>query len=342
MNLFSDQEGSAIQELGRLEVLRGYGVLDTPPEARFDDLTRLAARLCDTPMAVITLVDRERLFFKSALGMEEREAPQPAGFCCGQTIRQEGTLVIEDAGQDPRFAAHPLVAGAPRVRFYAGVPLITAEGQALGALAVMDATARAGLSEMQLDSLAILARQVMAQLELNVQSVKDNLTGLYNRRHMNEVLYREIKRLERKGLPLSIILMDVDHFRELNDTYGLRAGDAVLRRIGRMLRRSVRQGDLACRFEGDSFVVVMPEATLEVAAARGRDLLGLVDRQQIETEWEVIKGVTATVGVAAYPLHGDDEDALLRAAMAALREAREQGGDQVLAAVAEPAAPLRG
>ena len=153
-------------EADRLAALRRYGVLDTTPEASFDDLANLAARLCDAPMAAVSLVDAERQWFKAEVGLGVSETPRPTSFCAHAMVSDQ-PMVVTDAEQDPRFADNPLVTGAPHIRFYAGYPLKTPEGTPLGALCVLDHQARPqGLTELQALALQTLAAQVMTQLEL--------------------------------------------------------------------------------------------------------------------------------------------------------------------------------
>jgi serine/threonine-protein kinase len=164
-------------EAERLEELRRYRILDTDPEQGFDDLTSLAAYVCGTPMAMISLIDADRQWFKSRLGLSLRETARNVSMCT-HTIRQPDVLVVADAHHDERFANSPLVCGESQVRFYAGVPLVTAGGLALGALCVMDRAPR-HLSPEQLAALTTLSRLVLAQLELrrNLLDLKDALAN---------------------------------------------------------------------------------------------------------------------------------------------------------------------
>lgn len=148
----------------RLEVLASYDVLDTTAEASFDELARLAATMCATPMAVITFVDGSRQWFKARVGIDVDSSPRETSFC-GHAILEPETLLVPDATKDPRFADNPFVAGEPHVRFYAGAPLCVAGGQRLGTLAVIDVKPRE-LTPDQLSALEALARQVVTQLEL--------------------------------------------------------------------------------------------------------------------------------------------------------------------------------
>jgi GAF domain-containing protein len=148
----------------RLAALHRYRLLDTAAETAFDDFTKIASHVCHTPIATISLIDAERQWLKSRIGLEGTEAPREHAFC-SYTILGTETLVVEDATADARFADNPLVTGAPHIRFYAGAPLIDRDGHALGALCVVDRKPRP-LSAEQQEALAALSRRVMAQIEL--------------------------------------------------------------------------------------------------------------------------------------------------------------------------------
>ena len=152
-------------ETERLRALHGYGVLDTPPEAAFDELTALAARICSTPISLVTLIDDTRQWFKARHGFTLTETPRTVSFCAHAVEQPTELLVVPDATRDARFAANPLVTGEPGIRFYAGVPLCTPEGQAVGALCVIDRQPRTFGPDQQ-EALRMLGRQVMAQLGL--------------------------------------------------------------------------------------------------------------------------------------------------------------------------------
>ena len=153
-------------ETERLEALRRYFILDTPPELEFDDITRLVADICEAPIALVSFVDEDRQWFKSAFGLDVRETARAASICA-HAIDQRGLFIVRDTLTDARFASMPLVRGEPYIRFYAGAPLTTADGHALGTLCVIDHKPR-GLSEEQKRILRVLARQVMTQLELRL------------------------------------------------------------------------------------------------------------------------------------------------------------------------------
>jgi GAF domain-containing protein len=181
-------------EAERLNTLRGYGILDTHPEDRFDDLTRLATLICGTPISLISLVDEDRQWFKSKTGLEMCQTPREEAFCAHAIMSPE-LLLVPDASQDPRFATNPLVLRELHVRFYAGAPLTAPNGHHLGALCVIDRVPRQ-LSREQLESLRILSRQVMAQVILG-----KNLHDLTTALKAKEDLEQDIQKLIQDFLP---------------------------------------------------------------------------------------------------------------------------------------------
>ena len=150
-------------EADRLTTLRQYQILDTPPEAEFDNLTTLSSRTCSAPIALITLIDEKRQWFKSKVGLELAETPRSDSFCA-YTILQRDILLVQDAREDKRFANNPYVLSGPKIRFYAGVPLVTPAGHAVGSLCVLDMVPRT-LSKDQLDTLMLLRQHVVMQFE---------------------------------------------------------------------------------------------------------------------------------------------------------------------------------
>jgi GAF domain-containing protein len=178
----------AATETKRLKVLWQYEVLDTVPEEVFDDLTELAATICEAPMALISLVDENRQWFKSKIGLTISETSRGHSFCA-YAITQPGLFIVPDATLDPRFASSPMVVSEPKIRFYAGAPLITPDGHALGTLCVLDKVARQ-LGPNQREALRILAHHVVSQLVLRRRSRELN-----NARQKNRHLQHQLSQL---------------------------------------------------------------------------------------------------------------------------------------------------
>ena len=182
-------------ESGRLAALDRYAILDTEPEQTFDDIVILAAHVCDTPMAMLSLVDENRQWFKSRVGVQVQETPRDASICA-HAIQQRDLFVVPDTLQDARFQHNPLVVNEPRIRFYAGAPLVNEDGYALGTVCVVDRQPRE-LTEDQKQALKSLARLALGQMELrqNLQLLKEALSDRTREEHAREL---ELKHLQEK------------------------------------------------------------------------------------------------------------------------------------------------
>jgi len=177
--------------------------------------------------------------------------------------------------------------------------------------------------------LEVQQQLVAAREALRVQAIRDPLTGLFNRRYMGEALERELRRAEHGGQPLSMIMLDVDHFKLFNDTSGHQAGDDLLIHIGSLLQARTRREDIACRYGGEEFLLILPGAPLEAALRRAEGLRREIRESSVEHQGRSLGRISVSAGVACFPEHGTNADELLRAADMALYRAKELGRDRV-------------
>lgn len=348
-------------ESRRLAILDEYAVLDTPPEEAFDDITFLASAICETPIALISLIDDNRQWFKSRLGLGTPHTHRDYSFCAYAILEPDQLMVVPDATADARFASNPFVVSEPSIRFYAGAPLVTSEGDALGTLCVLDHKPRR-LSNEQKRALRALSKQVLAQLELRRHvaalerrasagerykraleqhrrrleetvrettelSLTDDLTGIGNRRALEAQLRAACAGLEAGDGVLSVAMIDVDRFKDVNDAAGHLAGDEVLTHIAAVLDVEARDGDSVGRFGGDEFLVILPGAD-----AAGANLVAERMRRAVEHAGGPAASVTLSVGLAT--VHRPvDIHTLIDLADRALYQAKAGGRNQVATAI---------
>jgi two-component system, cell cycle response regulator len=177
---------------------------------------------------------------------------------------------------------------------------------------------------------AVQQQLLSAREALREQAIRDALTGLFNRRYLEEALERELRRAEHGAEPLSVLMLDIDHFKRFNDTHGHAAGDALLRQLGALLEARTRREDVPCRYGGEEFVIILPGAPLDVALRRADNLRQTVRQAKVEWEGKCLGIVTVSAGVACFPQHGTDGKALLAAADQALYRAKHEGRDRVV------------
>lgn len=473
-------------ETARVAALRSLAILDTPAEAEYDDFARLASQICGTPISLVSLVDSGRQWFKAKVGITACETPCTLAFCAHALLQSE-VMIVPDATLDERFQDHPLVTGDPQIRFYAGMPLTTPEGQNVGTLCVLDHRPRS-LTDDQSDALRVLGRQVMAhmvlrrqveqlqqrtaereaalaaaqvhelkfkavvtslaegimlidaatrrfvdvnealldllgytkaelmalepfdivakeshemftrtvadmdgqlaqegrcdlgrrhlrrkdgtgitaeihvtvvpdegaglhvvivrditdqlqyeerlfeyQLDLEQANAKlralattDGLLGIYNRAAFNEKLLEAFERAQRYARALSVILMDVDHFKKFNDTFGHPAGDDVLKSVAKILCDTVRSADIVARYGGEEFAIILPDT--EYAGAM---VLAERCRRAIAAHPWNHRAITASIGVSTLSPTTGNPSVLVQEADDALYRAKQSGRNRV-------------
>ena len=340
----------------RLLALQRYQILDTPKERSFEDLVTIATALCGTRMGAVTLIDRDRQWFKARQALEPTETTRDISFCGHAILQPDQIMVVEDALQDPRFSDNPVVVDDPHVRFYAGAPLISSDGLPLGTLCVFDARPQQ-LATDKAEALAALSRQVMVVMELRrfaldiqrhmlerndyerllseyhdvllaqnadlaEQSRTDALTGLPNRRALAAALDEAVIAVDGRDRQTCVALLDIDHFKHINDFQGHATGDRVLAELGALLRSHFAGGGLAARYGGEEFVALMPDADLRTAELQCEFLRVAVSNLPLGFP------VTISIGVAQHQ-PGETSDQTLARADAALYRAKGAGRNRV-------------
>ncbi|SFZ85406.1 diguanylate cyclase (GGDEF) domain-containing protein [Devosia enhydra] len=311
----------------RIAAVRRYGLLDAATDSDLDRIVKLAQTLLGSESAAISLIDRDRQFFISRRGIAEAETPRQTSFCT-HTIRAAGPMVVDDAEHDPRFANNPFVLDTPKVRFYAGVPLASSDAYPLGALCVFDPNPRS-VTPDQLSSLENLAALAIHHLELRRQASIDTLTGTLNRATILRVAELEIADAEKHQTNLAVLMVDLDHFKTINDTYGHGTGDAVLASVGRLLESTIRKSDYVGRYGGEEFCMILPGVSAELAFSIASRVRATIEDMTIEAEGHRLT-ITASIGIAMLHERNGPTVTLLSAADRALYAAKRKGRNCVV------------
>jgi len=217
--------------------------------------------------------------------------------------------------------------------------LMMAQGEMLGSLHVRIDDEAAGLASAR-EQLAVTVGEhialALANLRLHEtlrdQAIRDQLTGLFNRRYMEEMLERELLRASRRGNLVGVAMMDIDHFKQFNDLFGHDAGDTILSSVGNYLRTHVRGEDIVCRYGGDEISLIMPDSSLDDTRLRADELRKGIKALQVEHRRRPLGPVSVSMGVAVFPENGDGGESVLRAADLALYQAKAEGRDRVITA----------
>ena len=245
-------------EAVRIRTLQSLHLLDSHPEERFDRLTRLAKRLFGISIAMVNFVDVDRLWSKSSQGIELPEISREKSFC-GHAILGDDIFIVPDTLSDERFSDNPYVTGDPKIRFYAGVSLVVANGSKVGTLCLIDQNPHS-LSNEDKDLLRDLGKIVEQELTVAQIATTDDLTQISNRRGFNALAIHVLNVCRRLNKPASLFFIDLDLFKEINDRYGHSEGDRALIGFSTILKEAFRESDVIARLGGDEFVVLLTDA----------------------------------------------------------------------------------
>ncbi|WP_373235831.1 sensor domain-containing diguanylate cyclase [Cohaesibacter celericrescens] len=315
-------------ELERLRELEKYAILDTSSEESFDRITRIAQKIMDVPIALITLVDEKRQWFLSKQGITFDETPREISFCT-HAIQKDQPFIVHDATQDERFKHNPMVNEAPNVQFYAGIPLKSALGYNLGTLCVIDTKPR-DISLDEIDILRDLASIVIDEIELRTIATQDYLTGMLRRQSFMLKANQEMLRAIRYDTNFSIIAIDIDHFKSVNDRYGHATGDLVLRKIADICRSTLREIDVPARFGGEEFIILLPQTDQHDAMIVAERIRKMIEKLVVEDSGNTVT-VTTSLGVVDRITCGkDDINSILNMADDRLYEAKANGRNTIV------------
>lgn len=308
-------------EQQRLAAVRLYDILDTPPDKTFERLAKLAARFFNTPISLISIVDRDRIWFKSHYGLDIQQIDRALGLCAS-AILQNDVYTVTDAQNDPRTLANPLVVGEFGLRFYAAAPLQTTEGFNLGTICVIDFSPRE-VTNAEKETLKDLAAIVMAEMELRLsaratvvyevnqrlQVLKekeqaeqvtntDVLTGLQNRRAFDTKLEWQALHISEHGGDAAVAIIDLDGLKTVNDTMGSAQGDLVIKSFASALQAGFRQEDTIYRFGSDEFAIILPRRRIEDFESLKHSIQQRLESAITQTRQLVLARVGASVGMA--------------------------------------------
>lgn len=287
---------------------------------------------------MVSLIDETRKWHKSKIGLDKEFSPREFAIC-SHTIMGDDIMIVNDTHKHETFRHIGMVTRPPYIRFYAGVPLINANGYALGTLCVADTHPRE-LDQFQERALKALARQALTLLELrrNVSTIEkqkydlialsstDELSGLFNRRILNKQLTKELLMSQRSGKNFALLMLDIDNFKPLNDKFGHAYGDQVIKKVAELLQEETRVSDYCIRYGGDEFIIIMPETDRQQSLYLANRIL-----QSIDSTADILETLTVSIGLANIQQFNTCEDSILALADECVYLAKKQGRNNIVA-----------
>ncbi len=323
-------------ETARLAAARAFECFDSEPELEFDVLTRIAAHAFAAPIAIIGLLDSDRVWLKSRVGWSARELERRHSCCAHTVLSLLEPFVVEDLRADTRFSNTPWVAADPQLRFYAGAPVVDPANNAIGTIAVLDVRPRA-FSGSQRTTLMDLSTTVMTALharrhalELGRIALTDQLTRLGNRARLQQSIAIELSHARRHEQPFAVLSMDLDSFKDINEAHGHAAGDEVLCLVTERLSQLVREGDTLVRLGGDEFAIVTRHCAKDEAAILAERIAKAVHAPMALAGGAVVC-VGISIGIAVHTNAVASVEMLLSQAEQALYRAKQRSASRHLA-----------
>lgn len=310
------------RERERLLALENLDLLDTPRDEGFDRIVRLIQQVFTVDIGLVSLIDAHRQWYQACSGLSNDEVPREDTFC-RYVLDDEQPMVVPDATKDSRFAAHPAVTGDAHIRFYAGVPLKTKAGHTIGTVCAIDRTPRS-FARKDVGVLQELAGAAMDRIELMQTASTDSLTEALTRRAFKRDAEQLIAAALRHKHDLACVVLDIDHFKRVNDTLGHAAGDEVLKAVAATCRANLRASDLFGRLGGEEFAIVLPHIGAEDAMKAAEKLRAEIAATPVSGDFGRLN-VTASFGSTALSIVGRDIETLLAQADAAMYRAKESG-----------------
>lgn len=315
-----------VDETERLAALYQYSILDTEEEEAFDRIPRIIRSALDAPMAAIAFIDEDRRWFKAVSGGARGELPRQHSFC-NHTIQVSDPTVVPDTGSDPRFRDNMLVVNAPHIRAYLGVPLQTPEGHRIGSLCCVDKQPRE-FTEEQVQLVQDLSNLVIEQLELRKLALFDMLTSARSRRGFHAEAEAKLAECLSHQQPFSVLMIDIDHFKQINDCYGHKVGDEVLASISERIIAAIGDEHIIGRMGGEEFAIALADKDLSTARHLAEQVRLAFAKMPFQTYRGAIP-ITVSIGAASATARHQEISELLEQADLALYHAKGQGRNRV-------------